>query len=107
MRKLSLLLAAAAAIAAFGSTGSAMAATCGSGTSQARDANGNPTGADTLFTLPDGGVVYGSSSYVGVTGPQGYIDVNTSPRVTGAATAAPVSGTLNSSGLKLQGVNCG
>lgn len=109
MKKLSTLLVVIGAIAAFaGPAGTASAASCGSGTSQQTDANGNPTGADTIATLPDGGVVYGSSSgYVGVTGPQGYLDVNSSPQVSGSATAAPVSGTLNSGGLKLQGVNCG
>jgi hypothetical protein len=90
-----------AVVAVLGVTGAfapmASAATCGQQTSQVRDTSGSPdpsasnynphygqpTGADTLGTLPDGGVVYGDASqspqyagYIGISGPKGFLDVS-------------------------------
>lgn len=75
---------------------------CGDTTSQAVDANGNPTGGDTLTTLPDGGVVYGAQNasgtggYIGVTGGHGYIeasgDATSGGGVDGNSNDAPVNG---------------
>ncbi len=66
----------------------ASAATCNTGTSQARDYSGTPatnpnygkvTNADKLADSPDGGVVYGDTDsaswgYIGITGPHGFIE---------------------------------
>ena len=94
-KKLSLMIAALAAFAAFGfPTAPAMAACEGSNddsreTRPVYDENGNqigeePTGEDYLFTDPAGRgtIVYGDASqderkgYIGVTGPTGYIELS-------------------------------
>lgn len=81
-KKFALLLAVVGVFGAFASPSASYAA-CNDGTSQARDENGNPTGADTLGTLPDGGVIYGDGAesqlnpgYLGITGPHGYIEIS-------------------------------
>lgn len=103
-KKFGLLLAAAGVFAAF-AVPSASYAACNDGTSQARDTSGNPTGADTLADLPDGGVIYGDGAesnlnpgYLGITGPHGYIeisgnnDADPNVQVDGSSADAPLEG---------------
>lgn len=103
-KKFALLLAVAGVIGAFASPSASYAA-CNDGTSQARDENGATTGADTLYVLPDGGIVYGDGAesqlnpgYLGVTGGHGYIEISgnadDAPNVQmdGNSTDAPLEG---------------
>lgn len=103
-KKIGLLVAVAGVFAAFGSPSASYAA-CNDGTSQERDELGQPTGADTLQTLPDGGVVYGDGAeenlnpgYLGVVGPRGYVEASgnlddaPNVQVDGSSADAPLEG---------------
>lgn len=127
MKKLAVLLSAMGLIGAFVAAPGTASASCGDGSSQAINPDtGQPSGSDTIATLPDGGVVYGEfnnadpaqadGGYIGVIGSHGYIElsgsVGTHAQVDGDSTDGPVSGTAtvptdgSAPTVSLEGVNC-
>lgn len=110
-KKLFAAVLAAAALSLLGFAPAAQAA-CDSGqTSQVRDADGNPTGEDTVAETPNGSTVYGGQStetaaggYVGITGSTGYLELSGADgafQLQGATNDGAVSGNLNNDGICL------